>query len=299
MVIYGLTRGLTRFHEFLYNCLWRQLPLDSLCWEVQASVLAMASSSPKKNDTGKGTGGTPVWPQTDWSGLRRTAASVGKETDRLQQLILTYQAPLKLELLSTFPALKDEADDLLQQFAQDKILQEGWLAKADKNRGRFRDFLKTSLRNFVTQRLRGRKLFLVSLDELEIDLPAEAPESDAFDREWMHVVLEQALDRMETDAHALVKNQLGRQKTWEVFRLRIRDPIVDGTPPMPYGDLVIMLALRSPSQAMNLLATSKRMFEGHLNAVIAEYETSGDAAVRAEMDAVKTFVATLLRRERA
>jgi hypothetical protein len=259
----------------------------------------MASSSPKKNDAGKGTGGTPVWPQTDWSGLRRTAASVGKETDRLQQLILAYQSPLKLELLSTFPALKDEADDLLQQFAHDKILQEGWLAKADKNRGRFRDFLKTSLRNFVTQRLRERKISLVSLDELKSDPPGDAPVSELFDREWMRTVVAQALDWMEKDTNTPVKNQPDRQKIWEVFRLRIRDPMVEGVLPLPYEDLVTKLALKSPSRATDLLATSKRMFERHLNAVIAEYETSGDTAVQAEMHAVKAFVATLLRRKRA
>ena len=57
---------------------------------------------------------------------------------------------------------------LLQEFAEDKILKTGWLQRADQSRGRFRDFLKTSLRHFVLDRLNRieHKRPPLALDEL-------------------------------------------------------------------------------------------------------------------------------------
>src|SRR5208337_430887 len=92
----------------------------------------------------------------------------------LDRLVRLYWQPLKIFLLTAFPSLKNQADTLLQDFAEDKLLQEGWLRKADQNRGRFRDFLKTSLRNFVLNRLNlaANKHPPIPLDELEQEIPA-------------------------------------------------------------------------------------------------------------------------------
>ena len=124
------------------------------------------------------TPGSSLWPMTDWSGVGHAATAVGKDPDRLNRLILTYRVPLKVFLLSTFPALANQADEFLQDFAQDKILREGWLAHANRTRGRFRNFLKTSLRNFVMDRLRKAANPPISLDELDFDLAAKAPSDE-------------------------------------------------------------------------------------------------------------------------
>ena len=136
---------------------------------------------------------------TDWSGVGHAATAVGKDAARLNLFILTYRVPLKVYLLSTFPALTNQADELLQDFAEDKILREGWLGRADRDRGRFRDFLKASLRNFVKDRLRALANQPASLDQLELDARAEEPRAEAFDLSWVQTILAEVLKRMELD----------------------------------------------------------------------------------------------------
>ena len=112
-----------------------------------------------------------IFPRTDWAELSKAAVA---DEARLDRLIRLYWVPLRIFfLVATFPALKDQADTLLQDFAEDKLLQEGWLRKADQNRGRFRDFLKTSLRNFVLNHLNRAEVKRppISMEELEQELP--------------------------------------------------------------------------------------------------------------------------------
>ncbi len=91
-----------------------------------------------------------IFPRTDWAELGQAAEA---DEARLDRLIRLYWPPLRIYLAASFPSLKDQADVLLQEFAEDKILKKGWLQRADRERGQFRDFLKTSLRNFVLDRL--------------------------------------------------------------------------------------------------------------------------------------------------
>src|SRR5580692_7765554 len=112
-----------------------------------------------------------IFPRTDWAELGKAAEA---DEARLDRLIRLYWSPLRIFLVATFPSLKDQADLLLQDFAEDKILKKGWLQRADHTRGKFRDFLKTSLRNFVLDRL-NRAEFKhppVSLDDLAQEPPA-------------------------------------------------------------------------------------------------------------------------------
>ena len=91
-----------------------------------------------------------IFPRTDWAELAKAAES---DEARLDRLIRAYWQPLRIFLVAIFPSVKDQSELLLQDFAQDKILKKGWLQRADHSRGRFRDFLKTSLRHFVLDRL--------------------------------------------------------------------------------------------------------------------------------------------------
>ena len=129
-----------------------------------------------------------LFPRTNWVELGKAAAA---DEVRLDQLIRLYWQPLKIYLMVTFPSLKNQADTLLQDFAEDKLLKEGWLRRADQNRGRFRDFLKTSLRNFVLNHLNRAELKNppVSLDELEQELTQPDVPSEEFDLAWARTVL--------------------------------------------------------------------------------------------------------------
>jgi len=221
-------------------------------------------------------------------------------TDR-KKVVNRYWAALRVYLaglLSRFPEYKSEADDLLQDFIKDKILHPGWLEKADPSKGRFRDLLKSSFKNYVVGEMRkreaekrGGKAPLIPLDELEQELPGPEPVSDSFDMAWLQMLLAETLEKMKQACASSDNSHI-----WRIFEVRVLRPALDGTEPPPYDQLVSEFGLRSPAQATNTLATGKRMFARHLRAVIAQYE-AGDQAVRAEIESLRVFLAKLLPEE--
>lgn len=235
-----------------------------------------------------------IFPRTDWAGLGEAANA---DAARLDQLIRLYWAPLRIFLVATFPSLKDQADVLLQEFAEDKILKEGWLRRADRARGKFRDFLKVSLRHFVLDRLNRAEVrhAPISLDELEIELPHQPEASDEFDLTWVRAVLAETLRRMEADCRDTRAEQPRRGYIWEMFRIRLIDPILNDAAQTPYEQLIERFELKSPTDASNMLLTGKRMFKSHLNKVIKEY-AGQDAATAAEIEALENFVNGLAKR---
>ena len=235
-----------------------------------------------------------IFPRTDWAELGRAADA---ETVSLDRLIRVYWQPLRIFLLATFPSLKDQSDTLLQDFAEDKMLKEGWLRRADQNRGRFRDFLKTSLRNFVLDRLNRAdvKHPAVSLDDLEQELPEAAASEEAFDLAWARAVLAETLRRMEADCRNPGEDQPRRSHIWEMFRRRLLEPIFNDAEPPPYDQLIAQFGLKSPTDASNTLLSAKRIFKVHLGKVIKEY-AGQDAAAAVEIQSLEDFLINLGKR---
>jgi hypothetical protein len=235
-----------------------------------------------------------IFPRTDWAELGKAAEA---ETAPLDRLVRLYWQPLKIFLLTTFPGLHDQADLLLQDFAEDKMLKEGWLRKADQNRGRFRDFLKTSLRNFVLDRLNRAeaKNPPLSLDELEQELSQAEAVSEAFDLEWARTVLGETLRRMEADCKKPGEDQPRRGCIWEMFRIRLIEPVFNDAAQVPYDQLIEKFGLKSPMDASNMLLSGKRIFKAHLDKVIREY-AGQDAAAALEIQALEDFLQRLAKR---
>jgi len=218
-------------------------------------------------------------------------------TDR-KMVVNRYYGALRLYLaglLSRFPQYRSEADDLLQDFIKDKVLHPGWLEKADPNKGRFRDLLKSSLRNYVTGEMRKREAAkrggsqeMVALEELEQEIAGPEPVSASFDLAWLQMLLAETLERMKQGCAVSQSEHI-----WQIFEVRVLRPALEGVAAPPYEELVAKFGLKSPAQATNALATGKRMFARHLRDVIAQYE-NGDQAVRAEIDSLRLFLNGLL-----
>jgi len=218
-------------------------------------------------------------------------------TDR-KKVVNRYFGALRVYLgglLSRFPEFKSEADDFLQDFIKEKILHPGWLEKADPNKGRFRDLLKSSLRNFIAGEMRKREAAkrggdqaVIALDDLEQEIPGPEPVSDSFDMAWLQMLLAETLERMKQGCAVSENTHI-----WRIFEVRVLRPALEGVEPPPYEGLVAEFGLKSPAQATNALATGKRMFARHLRAVIAQYE-NGDKAVRAEIQSLRLFLGKLL-----
>ena len=223
--------------------------------------------------------------------------TIWMEVTDQKKVIQRYWPALRLYLscfLYRFPQYRGEAEDLMQEFILKKILQPGWLENARPEKGRFRDFLKSSLKNFVVGEIRNREAGKrggdnpsIPLEDLERELAGPEPPSDSFDIAWLRSLLGEALARMERGCAVSDCTHI-----WEIFQSRLLRPSLEGVAPLSYEELIAKFGLKSPAQATNALASGKRMFARHLRDVIAQYET-GDQAVRAELDALKLFLATL------
>jgi RNA polymerase sigma factor (sigma-70 family) len=105
----------------------------------------------------------------------------------------------------------EDAQDLVQEFFA-RLLERHYLRLADRNRGRFRTFLLTSLQHFLindwrkTRReKRGGSQRCLSLDEemaesrFAVEPRIEQPPDDLYDRGWAAVLLECALAALRSE----------------------------------------------------------------------------------------------------
>jgi hypothetical protein len=241
---------------------------------------------------------TSFWPRTIWPEVHAAAGEIGKSPERLNELILRYERPLRIYLLhqfGAFPEIKRNADDLLQGFASRKILSERWLGKASPQKGRFRDYLKRSLKNYVIDWGRSVRPPSITLDELVAagrEPAAPEPPQESFDFTFVQDVLTEALERVERDCKDPKRRQPRSSQIWELFRIRLLDPIFKETQPEPYERLQQRFGLRSPTEGTNMLLSAKRLFKRHLADVITEYEGSDEAA-KTELARLTQFVSEL------
>ena len=207
------------------------------------------------------------FPNTQWSLVGRASAlDDATRSAAIDAVLRTYRPGLLRFLIEARRLPRDAADDLLQDFITEKILTKHLLRFADRNRGKFRNFLLISLNHFVTSRMRRQKMKTVDLDHA--DGVAADPEEglQCFEREWVNQVIRSALTLMQTEC---MKQR--RPDLWEIFRLRVAEPALHGAEPADYANLIARFNLSSPRQAINLLASSKRVFTRHLRAAIGQY----------------------------
>lgn len=141
---------------------------------------------------------------TRWS-LVRLAGDGGADVDgrdALDRLCRTYRPPVLAYVRAHYRG--EDAEDLTQAFFA-HLLEQQLPGRADRDRGRFRAFLLTSLKNFVAGSLareraqrRGGGTLRVEVDEHLRD-QGHGPEQ-AFEAEWARTVLREALDALESEA---------------------------------------------------------------------------------------------------
>jgi RNA polymerase sigma-70 factor (ECF subfamily) len=129
----------------------------------------------------------------------------------LADLCQSYWYPLYVYLRRRgYP--QQEAEDLVQGFFA-QLLEKNYIKAADRERGRFRSFLLTSLKNYAanewdrrTALKRGGDATTLSLDfedaegRYVIEPADERTPEQEFDRGWAFAQLRQVLERMRTEA---------------------------------------------------------------------------------------------------
>ena len=151
---------------------------------------------------------------TRWSLILSAVNSQSEEQkarDALEELCRIYWRPVFVFVCRRGYSTED-AQELTQDFFI-KILEPKWLEHADRNRGRFRTLLLTSLQNSLANaterahtRKRGGGVEFVSWDDWMAEAPSRLsisaqaldslPAERLFDLRWATTVLEQALRRL-------------------------------------------------------------------------------------------------------
>ncbi len=230
--------------------------------------------------------GPGYFPTTNWSLVVHAGDELDEEQSAaLDELLRTYWPALKAHLVFKKRIDPNDADDLVQGFIDNKVLEKNLVSVADQTRGRFRGLLVTALDNYVANQYeRGTAKKRAAEHARPIDphdqqrwTANEARPDQAFDIEWARQLLAEVVRRMQAECR-----ESGRDDLWGVFDGRILAPIRDGAEPLDYEELVHRFQFRSPSQASNALVTAKRMFARVLKDVVSEYAFD-EADVEAEI----------------
>ncbi len=225
-------------------------------------------------------------PVTRWSVVARAGDRSGDSwTEALEAIARSYRPVFVRHLTGHMSMPPDQAEDLVQAFLLEKVLQKNVIRHASAKQGRFRSFLMKTFCNFVVSQLRRQQAQKRSPDHLAAERLEDHPElvakdvalKDAFDALWARQVLSGTLERMRRECE-----DKGRNTLWRMFEARILAPLLEGVEPVPYETLVRRYGLRSPSEASNMLITARRIFVRNLKEVVSE-TVADDRCVDAEI----------------
>jgi RNA polymerase sigma-70 factor (ECF subfamily) len=150
--------------------------------------------------------GSPRFATTHWSVVLGAGGSdPDLAHDALATLCRAYWPPLYAYVRRRGHPVHD-AQDLTQAFFA-RLLELGWVRRADPGKGRFRTFLLTALQRFLADEWdraralkRGGAQTLVSLEALETEYQAFASTALSadrlYDRQWALALLDCTLDRL-------------------------------------------------------------------------------------------------------
>jgi hypothetical protein len=181
----------------------------------------------------------------------------------LDTLLRRYWPALVAHLVHKKQLPRDRAEDLVQSFIQEKILERNLLERADPSKGKFRAYLLTALDRFVIDCWR-KQAHAARARDLPTDAEAGAG-LDVFDVAWAMQVLVESIKGMRTECASKQRPDL-----WGVFAGRALAP-VRGAEPVPYQVLAERLGLESAKQAANRYVIAEEMFRRNFRAVLVEY----------------------------
>lgn len=206
-------------------------------------------------------GSAACFPSTQWSIVLSagTSDSPAKKEHALQELCRAYWRPL-YAYLRRHGHSPHNAQDLTQGFLA-RVIARDDLGNVGPEKGRFRTFLLTALRNFtIKQALHDKALkrggtqptLSINTDEAEQlcgpDLTAESPEL-AFDRHWCRTTLAKAMRQLRDEHRA-------RNKEAQFEALV---PFLDGAEPGEYDAVAAKLGIPAGTVAVAIHRLRSRL----------------------------------------
>jgi hypothetical protein len=225
------------------------------------------------------------FPSTQWSLVGRAGHITGtRRREALGTLLHRYMPAMRTHLVLARRMSPDQADDLVQGFVTDKIIEQNLLAQAEQARGQFRSFLLVALNRYVigqyrhdTAQKRSPSGPMLDIADQHDVSAADAEPSWQFTLAWAREVIEQVRRRMETHCR-----QINRPDLWLVFTERVLRPAADNDA-RPHERIAGDLQLQSAKAASNLLITAKRLFARVLRLIVSEY-VSDQRAIDEEIE---------------
>jgi hypothetical protein len=234
-----------------------------------------------------------MMPDTRWSLIDRlrTPASPADREAAWRELMTLYRPAL--EGYAGRHAPPGEADDVVQSFAVEFLVQWRLFERADRTRGRLRSLIFRMLRQHIARAHAAKKLgaSLVSLDE-STDQDASAAGAgvdtsiavdEEFDAAWARQTLRLALERMRAEC-----DRTGRRDLYAVFDGRLLRKM-RGEPEVSVSEMAGRLGV-DDAKVSNLLVAAKRMFDRTSTELLLE------TCAEDEVDAERTYLQSLLAR---
>jgi RNA polymerase sigma-70 factor (ECF subfamily) len=170
--------------------------------------------------TESGPAQSPIFATTHWSVVLEAGEQSSPQAETaLTRLCKTYWLPVYAFVRKRGHS-PEQAQDLTQAFFTN-FLEKQHVTKANRDRGRFRSFLMTSVENFLRNEneraralKRGGGRELLSLDELDAEArylcePTTEPDpAKAFEQRWAATLFETVLSRLQAEFGASGRSEL-------------------------------------------------------------------------------------------
>jgi len=213
-------------------------------------------------------------------------------TEALNELVGIYRPVLKNYVIRGMRVIEDRAEDFVQEFLIGHVLGKNVIGGADRERGRFRNYLLRVFKNYVLDWIRRERSRRnapdsdesISLDE-HPDLVVEDGDLErAFNLAWALQTVATAVDRVRAHCH-----ETGRPDMWDVFDGRMLGPILYDRRIVPYEVLARRYDFKSPGQVANVLISVKRMFQRVLREVVSD-TVCEDSEIDGEILAIRRIL---------
>ena len=172
---------------------------------------------------------------TQWSVVIAAADRGEHSQAAMESLCRAYWTPLYYFAQRSAKNVHD-AQDLTQAFFE-KLLAKEYLVEADRTRGRFRSFLITSFRNFLSnerdrahalKRGGGRSILSLNFESADVTSESWAADYDdpekLYERKWAETVLLRVMSRIERE-----QERAGRAREFHALRPFIGGRAFDNT----------------------------------------------------------------------
>jgi len=233
----------------------------------------------KGSDRTKIGGSRSTFLVTQWSQINAFAGlNPDQQQAVLTDLVAAYWKPVYCYLRRKGYGNED-AKDLTQGFFHEVVMGRHLIEQADETRGRFRTLLLTALDRYVISVHRQqtaskrRPAIAVSLpddaaDALSVVATDMGPQ-EAFVYAWACDLIREVLADVQ---HRCTQDD--KQVHWQLFYLRVVEPLFTGRPALPLGQLCEKFDVPTTVKAENMIVTVRRRFQTAMKDRVRQYVSS-------------------------